>query len=54
MKLDGTNHAFWSQVIEMYIASKDKLRYITGDVPQPEPVDPTFQKWRTENVVVKG
>ena len=54
VKLDGTNYALWSQVMEMYIAGKDKLGYITGDVPQPESVDPTFRKWRTKNVVVKG
>lgn len=54
IKLDGQNYALWSQVIEMYIAGKDKLGYIFGDTPQPEPKDPTFRKWRTENAVVKG
>ena len=53
IKLDGQNYALWSQVMEMYIAEKDKLGYILGDIPQPEPTDPTFLKWRTENVVVK-
>ena len=54
IKLDGQNYALWSQVMEMYIAGKDKLGYILGDIPQPEPTDPTFRKWRTENAVVKG
>ena len=54
IKLDGQNYALWSQVMEMYIAEKDKLGYILGDIPQPEPTDPTFRKWRTENAVVKG
>ena len=53
IKLDGQNYALWSQVMEMYIAEKDKLGYILGDIPQPELTDLTFQKWRTENVVVK-
>ena len=44
IKLDGQNYALWSQVMEMYIAGKDKLGYILGDIPQPEPTDPTFQK----------
>jgi len=35
IKLDGSNFALWSQVIEMYISSKDKLGYINGDSPQP-------------------
>ena len=54
IKLDGKNYALWSQVMEMYIAGKDKLGYITGDTPQPAFEDPTFRKWRTENAVVKG
>ena len=54
IKLDCHNYALWSQVMEMYIAGNDKLRYILGDNPQPEPTDPAFRKWRTENAVVKG
>lgn len=54
VKLDGTNYALWSQVVEMYISGKDKLGYINGDIPQPAPTDPTFRKWRTENAIVKG
>ena len=53
IKLDGHNYALWSQVMKMYIVGKDKLRYILGDTLQPEPTDPAFRKWRTENVVVK-
>ena len=33
IKLDGHNYALWSQVMEMYIAGKDKLGYILGDTP---------------------
>ncbi|KAG5563641.1 hypothetical protein RHGRI_006177 [Rhododendron griersonianum] len=54
IKLDGTNYALWSQVLEMYISGKDKLGYINGDIQQPQSTDPTFRKWRTENAVVKG
>ena len=43
IKLDGHNYAQWSQVMEMYIAGKDKLGYILGDTPQPEPIDPAFR-----------
>lgn len=53
IKLDGTNYTMWSQVVEMYIASKDKLGYINGDLPQPPSTDPTFRKWRTDNAIVK-
>ncbi|RVW97991.1 hypothetical protein CK203_029056 [Vitis vinifera] len=53
IKLDGTNYALWSQVVEMYISGKDKLGYINGDFLQPEPTDLTFRQWRTENAIVK-
>ncbi|RVW39276.1 hypothetical protein CK203_085115 [Vitis vinifera] len=53
IKLDGTNYALWSQVVEMYISGKDKLGYINGDFLQPEPTDLTFRRWRTENAIVK-
>jgi hypothetical protein len=33
VKLDDTNYALWSQVVEMYISSKDKLGYINSDFP---------------------
>ena len=33
IKLHGHNYALWSQVMEMYIAGKDKLGYILGDTP---------------------
>ncbi|RVW42733.1 hypothetical protein CK203_109874 [Vitis vinifera] len=34
IKLEGSNYALWSQVVEMYISGKDKLGYINGDSPQ--------------------
>ena len=42
IKLDSTNSAFWSQVVEMYISGKDKLGYINGDFPQPPLTNPSF------------
>ena len=33
IKLDGSNYALRSQVVEMYISGKDKLGYINGDSP---------------------
>ncbi|XP_073317204.1 uncharacterized protein [Primulina huaijiensis] len=54
IKLDGSNYALWSQVVEMYISGKDKLGYITDDSVQPLETDPSFRKWRTENAIVKG
>ena len=36
IKLNGSNYALWSQVVEMYISGKDKLGYINDDCP-PSP-----------------
>ena len=33
IKLDETNYILWFQVMEIYIVGKDKLGYITGDIP---------------------
>ena len=54
IELDGSNYALWSQVVEMYISSKDKLGYINEDLPQPLEIDQLFQKWQTKNAIVKG
>lgn len=35
IKLDGSNYALWSQVVEMYISGKDKLGYINGELNHP-------------------
>jgi hypothetical protein len=54
IKLDSSNYGLWSQVVEMYISSKDKLGFINGDYLTPSTTDPSFQKWRTDNAIVKG
>ena len=54
IKLEGSNYALWSQVVEMYISGKDKLGYINEDSPQPPETDLSLRRWRTENAIVKG
>ena len=54
IKLNDTNYALWSQVVEMYISGKDKLGYINGHLPQPLSTYLFFRKWRTNNAIVKG
>ena len=43
IKLDGSNYALWSQVVEMFISKRDKLGYINDDLPQPDPTNPFFR-----------
>ena len=52
--LTETNYDTWSQIIEMHIAGREKLNYIIGDSPQPEPTDPSYSKWYAENKKIKG
>ncbi|KAK6934965.1 Retrotransposon Copia-like, N-terminal [Dillenia turbinata] len=46
IKLNDSNYALWSQVVEMYISGKDKLGCINGDLPKPPETDPSFRLWR--------
>ncbi|KAI5339233.1 hypothetical protein L3X38_018505 [Prunus dulcis] len=52
--LTETNYALWSQVMEMRIAACKKLGYLTGDIPKPLELLPTYNKWYTENFRFKG
>jgi len=54
IKLDGTNYALRSQVVEMYFLGKDKLGYINGDLSQPPQTYSAFRRWRIDNTIVKG
>lgn len=54
IKLNGANYGVWSQIIEMFVTSKDKLGYLFGSCPQPLTSNPTYTRWRTENTIVKG
>ncbi|KAM2948537.1 hypothetical protein FF1_035533 [Malus domestica] len=54
IKLNGANYGVWSQIVEMFVAGKDKLGYLFGSNPQPSTDYPAFTKWRTENTIVKG
>ncbi|CAB4288549.1 unnamed protein product [Prunus armeniaca] len=47
--LTETNYALWSQVMEMRIAAREKLGYLTGDALQPSKLSSTYSKWCTEN-----
>ncbi|CAL2266691.1 unnamed protein product [Prunus armeniaca] len=46
--LTGSNYALWSQVMEMHIATREKLGYLTCDNLQPSKLSSTHNKWCTE------
>ncbi|CAL8086359.1 unnamed protein product [Prunus armeniaca] len=53
INLTVTNYALWSQVMEMRIATSEKLGYLTDDTPNPHELSFTYNKWCTENFRVK-
>ncbi|CAL8151235.1 unnamed protein product [Prunus armeniaca] len=52
--LNETNYDIWSQLMEIQIATRGKLGYLTGSIAMPAESAPTFDAWTTENVRVKG
>lgn len=52
--LDETNYPVWSQLIEMRIGARNKVRYLTGELTKPSPTDLTYDTWITENHKVRS
>jgi GAG-pre-integrase domain len=53
-KLTGENYSLWSQVVRLYVKGRDKMKHLTGDPAPPQSTEPTYQKWDTDDSVVKG
>ncbi|KAJ8774922.1 hypothetical protein K2173_019926 [Erythroxylum novogranatense] len=51
--LDETNYQLWSQLMEMRISARNKLRYLTSDTVKPNTCDTNLATWITENNRVK-
>ena len=51
-KLDGKNYLQWAQSVKIVICGHDKLGYITGELPAPNPTDLTYKTWLAENFIV--
>ena len=54
IKLDDTNNALWSQVVEIYISDKAKLGYINDEFPQSSPRDFTYRQRQSKDSIMKG
>ncbi|CAB4308348.1 unnamed protein product [Prunus armeniaca] len=52
--LNETNYALWYQLMEIRIATRGKLGYLTGSIAMPAESATTFDAWTTENLQVKG
>ncbi|GMY19878.1 retrovirus-related pol polyprotein from transposon RE2 [Fagus crenata] len=51
--LTETNYDVWSQIMEMQIAGREKLEYLTSKT-SPKVTDNSYAKWYAENQKVKG
>uniref|UniRef100_A0A2N9IKK3 Uncharacterized protein n=1 Tax=Fagus sylvatica TaxID=28930 RepID=A0A2N9IKK3_FAGSY len=51
--LTETNYDVWSQIMEMQIAGREKLEYLTSKT-SPKVTDTSYAKWYAENQKVKG
>lgn len=54
VKLNGANYPLWSQVVEMFVAGRVKLGYLTGKTQDPSTNDASYERWTVENAIVKG
>ena len=50
--LNGMNFLEWSQSVKLAIDGRGKLGYLTGEVSEPNPSDPSYRVWRSENSLV--
>ncbi|CAL1376906.1 unnamed protein product [Linum trigynum] len=51
-KLTTTNYNDWSKAMLNALASKNKLGFINGTIPSPDPTDAVFSSWSRNNIMV--
>lgn len=54
VKFDGKNYWLWAQTVNIYLDSKKKLGYINGKTNKPMEDDIEFEKWHTEDAMVRN
>ena len=54
VKFNGTNYSFWSQAVAMYVRGRERMKHLIGEPTPPPITEPSYQKWATDDVVVKG
>ncbi|CAH9061826.1 unnamed protein product [Cuscuta epithymum] len=51
-RLNGSNYLEWSQSVKLAIDGRGKLGFLTGETKVPEPDEPNYKVWRSENSLV--
>ena len=42
---DGTGYSNWKRSMRIALSARNKLGFIDGSIPKPDPTDPTFTSW---------
>ncbi|XP_061342601.1 uncharacterized protein LOC133288799 [Gastrolobium bilobum] len=50
--LNGENYHSWARGMKMALISKNKLGFIDGSIPAPDPDEPTFSAWQRCDTMV--
>ena len=51
-KLNGKNFFQWSRSVQMVICERGKIGYLNGSTNKPNPTDPSYSTWDTNNALV--
>lgn len=54
VKFDRSNYVTWSKSFLIYIQSRDKEDYLTGELVVFPKTDSRYQKWKAKNATVMG
>ena len=52
LALVGNNYHSWSRSIRMALISKNKMGFLTGSIPIPEPTDSLYPSWERCNTLI--
>ncbi|CAN1836103.1 hypothetical protein LINPERHAP1_LOCUS34642 [Linum perenne] len=53
-KLDGKNYLQWSQSIQMHVAGRGKIGYLTGTAEKPSESEASYQTWYENDNLVRS
>jgi len=50
--LDGSNYHSWSRVMKRALLSKNKFKFVSGEIPEPTRKSKQYEAWERCNVIV--
>ena len=49
---DGTGFSNWKRSMSIALSARNKLGFVDGSIPQPDPISPTYKSWSRCNDMV--